>query len=203
MRQSPKSVPPLQFTEVVAKRFLRDFYRKRVPKISPNDLTVSSLTLKNCKTVSSLPLDHPFSPLSNTTIVKTSKHFVFSNVNYSCHDENCELSVSRSCCHFVKFVIGDAIKFGLLEKIHYNVAGSNAALTVLEFSYGAYEFPKIVNKDIADNLKKFGNQSFIVQLVDKLERAYVPLSSLVNPCVVYNQSNIAFCMSICQAIELD
>ena len=203
MRQSTKSVPPLQFTEVVAKRFIRDFYRKRVPKISPNDLTMSSLTLKNCKTVSSLPLDHPFAPLTNTVVVKTSKYFVFSKVNYSCHDENCKLSVSRSCCHFVKFVIGDAIKFGLLEKIHYNVAGSNAALTVLEFSYSAYELPKNVNKDISENLKKFGNQSLIVQLFEKLERAYVPLSSLINPCVVYNQSYIAYCMSNCQAIELD
>ena len=157
MRQSPKSVPPLQFTEVVAKRFIRDFYSKRVPKISPNDLTMSSLTLKNCKTVSSLPMDHTFAPLTNTMVAKTSKYFVFSKVNYTCHDENwknCELSVSRSCCHFVKFVIGDAIKLSLLEKIHYNVAGSNAALTVLEFSYSAYELPKNVNKDISENLKK-------------------------------------------------
>ena len=203
MRQSPKSVPPLQFTEVVVKRFVRDFYRKLVAKISPNDLTVSSLTLKNCKTVSSLPLDHPFAPLTNTMIVKTSKHFVFSNVNYSCHDENCELSVSRSCCHFVKFVIGNAIKFGLLEKNPYNVAGSNEALKVLDFSYGAYGFLTNVNKDIADDLKKFRNQSFIVQLVHNLKRAYVPLSSLVKPCVVYNQSNIAYCVIICKAIDLD
>ena len=48
-----------------------------------------------------------------------------------------------------------------------------------------------------------GIKNFIVQLVDKLERAYIPLSCLVNPCGVYNQSNIVHCMIIWREIKLD
>ena len=191
----------MQFTELVAKRFVRYFFRKCVPQISPSDLTVSSLTLKNCKAVSSLPWDHPFAPLTNTMILKTSQQFVFSNVNYSCHDENCELSVSRSCFHFVKFVIGDAIIFGLLEKFIIMLLDQLQPRMSLN-SHIVLMISKKCKQGYADNLKKVGKQSFIAQLVDKLERAYVPLSSLFNPCVVYNQSNSAYCMSICQAIEL-
>ena len=44
-----------------------------------------------------------------------------------------EFSVNKTYCHFVKFVIGDAIKFDLLE-IHINVAESKAALNILQLS---------------------------------------------------------------------
>ena len=169
-----------------------------------NDLKFSSLVLKNYKTAEFLWPDHPFTG-SEKTLIKTAKHFSFNNLNYHCHDDACMLQKTGSCCHFLKFLAGNQHKYGLLLGIHFDIAESDAVVSVCEFESKQIDFSqKVTNECIRKTLEKLNSQTplgYIVQLTQKLDLVYLSIDQLINPCVTYKQNEKKFCFSICKVIE--
>ena len=204
IKKCSKSVSPLQLTETVSKRFLRDFFRARIAKIVTNDLTFSTLTLKNHKSVQTLQPGHPLFQ-SEKCMIKTAKNFVFENSNYHCHDDACPLRQTGCCNHFVKYSDGHQVKFGLLTSMHFDLSETKAVLSVLEFSFKPLDFTLQVTNDdvrkVLNSLKEVCPLGYLVHLTGELDHNYVKLSQLLNPCVVYKQNNDVYCFNICQVIE--
>ena len=204
IRKTSKALSPLQLTEVVAKRFLRDFFRTRVPKIATNDLKFGSLVLISFKTVYYLEPEHPFFD-AERSLIKTTKNFSFNKSNYHCYNESCSFKDTGSCPHFVKYCVEGQEKFGMLTDIHFDISESSAVVSLQEFAYEHCDFANgVTNEDLRLAINKFnelGPLSYIVRLTEKLNCDYLYLKQLLSPCVTYRQCSETFCFSLCQIME--
>ena len=165
LRKCSRSVSPKQLTEVIGKRFLRDFYRKRVPRMNVNDFTFNGLLLKNCQNIPFVQPNHPFYPLGDS-IVKSCKHFVFDSKNYHCHDENCNYLISGNCCNFVCYLEGENLKYGMLQSILFDMTNQSAVIGVEEFAFNYCDFASGSSDSAFKNcLNSLGITSFVSKLV--------------------------------------
>lgn len=205
LRKSSKGTPTKFLTEVLSKRFLRDFYTRKGKNISVGEFVCGELKLRGLREINGVPVGHPLDDGVNYGLLKCAQSLRFKGKSLYCHASNCNFVASRNCFHFLSYAKDGEERVGRLNGIIFREYSADVVLTVLRYeTRNVCLSMKSGDPVLEKALRRIDSLPCIVsEIVRAVNVEYLSVAQIEKPCVAFSNGSRLLCVQIVSFYEHD